>query len=767
MDRLTRTANIIKAYYSYKKNSDSATFIKEVCGFFDFIKSEPISEADMNFLLFLANEAGIPQYFDLLKGKFTECRISDENIKTLTLSALFHDASLIRGNSKLHRYQKNVLDSFTARQQNRFVLTAPTSFGKTFLVYEIIQKMQYQNILLIFPAISLLSENYARLCSSDSFQEYKIHSLSEEEFNLSEKNIFIFTPERFLSFMDSHQHLHFDFAFIDEVYKIDNSFIIDQETSGENERDTAYRLALEFICNLTSDMLLAGPYMALPQPNTQQHKSFNNFAEDNGFTFLLYNQFEIVSKEYTTVKSKQRYNIDQIPVEIGSISKGQKIANIIKSLSTPKENTIIYCGRRSDTEAYAKALLKDQTLISFFQETCSGIESNTYEIFVNHLEHTFGDDWIVLKALKGRIGIHHSLIPKYIQKEIINLFNAGALLCLFSTTTITEGVNTSAKNIIITSNKKGLKPLRQFDAKNIAGRAGRFHQHYSGRVIDLNNGFENIVNGQPEILEHKNYDVQATKTDVDYQITKDQYLSESERQEKASILLQVAASEIPSEVFDCFRIVGPKDKLILYSYISRMPWWTIEEIKRVSQSLAQSGAHRLYWSGFQQIMDMILPIVREDKLKQLITIRTGKQQQYSLVTVLLSSYLSGGFLSMVEFYVKRSDSPKTKDEAMRQVADFVYNVFKYHLVKYLGLFDVFFRYQVSKSENINMEDVAGLGLLLQKLEYNALSPNARKVSDYGVPFKLIDCYDSKTPYDKGQFDEYEQHIDQEISRLFT
>ena len=766
MDRLARTANIIKTYYLYKKHTvDAAIFVKEVCSFFDFIKNKPISEVDMNFLLFLANEAGIPQYFDLLKDKFTDCHISDENIKTLTLSALFHDASLIRGNSKLHRYQKNVLDSFTARQQNRFVLTAPTSFGKTFLVYEIIQKMQYQNILLIFPAISLLSENYARLCSSDTFQKYKIHSLSEEDFNLSEKNIFIFTPERFLSFMDSHQHIHFDFAFIDEVYKIDNSFIVDQETSSENERDTAYRLALEFICNLTGDMLLAGPYMALPQPNTQQHKSFNNFAEDNGFSFLRYNQCEIVLKEYITIKSKQHYNIDGIPVEIGYIGKGQKIANIIKSLSTPNENTIIYCGRRSDTEVYARALLRDHALIASFQETCSGIESNTYEMFLNHLEHTFGDDWIVLKALKGRIGIHHSLIPKYIQKEIINLFNVGALLCLFSTTTITEGINTSAKNIVITSNKKGLKPLRQFDAKNIAGRAGRFYQHYSGRVIDLNNGFENIVNGQPEILEHKNYDVQATKTDVDYQITKDQYLSESERQEKASILSQVAASEIPSEVFDCFRVVGPKDKLILYSYISRMPWWTINEIKRVSQYLAQSGAHRLYWPGFQQIMDMILPIVRENKLKQLITIRTGKQQ-YSLVTVLLSSYLRGGFLSMVQFYVTRPDSPKTKDEAMRQVADFVYNVFKYHLVKYLGLFDVFFRYHVSKSEDINMEDVAGLGLLLQKLEYNALSPNARKVSDYGVPFKLIDYYDSKTIYDKEHFDEYEQYIDQKISKLF-
>lgn len=764
MDRLSRTADIIKAYYTYKQTKDAASFVKEVCNFFDAIKDEALSEHDLNFLIFLANEAGIPQYYDLLKEKFTAVRISDENINSLTLSALFHDASLIVGESKLHRYQKNVLDSFEQGRRNRYVLTAPTSFGKTFLVYEIIQRMQYRNILLIFPAISLLSENYARLCAWDAFNEYTIHSLSEEAFDPNGKNVFIFTPERFLSFMDSHQWLHFDFAFIDEVYKIDNSFIIDQETTGENERDTAYRLALEFICNLADDMLLAGPYMALPLSDAQNKISFNNFARDNGFSFLRYNQFEIVSKDYTTIKGKQQYIIDKMPVEIGSVSKAKKVANIIKEISSPSDNTIIYCGRKCDTESYAKQLLNDQPLISSFQEKCEGKGSPVYEIFLNHLQNTFGDDWIVLKALKGRIGIHHSLVPKYIQKEIINLFNNGELICLFSTTTITEGVNTSAKNIIITSNKKGSKSLRQFDAKNIAGRAGRFQYHYSGRVVDLNSGFENIVNGQPEVLEHKNYDVETPKTDVDYQITKEQYLSESESQEKAAILAQVAASEIPPEVFDCFRVVGPKDKLILYSYISSMPWWTIDEIKQVSRHLAQSNAHRLYWRGFQQIMELIFPIVREDKLKRLITIRTGEQQQYSFVTVLLSSYLNGGFLSMVEYYVSRDESPKTKDEAIRTVADFVYNVFKYHLVKYLGLFDILYRYHVSKIENIDMDDVAGLGLLLQKLEYNALSPDARKVSDFGVPFKLIDCYDSQQ-YDKGQFDAYERHIDEQISRL--
>lgn len=76
-------------------------------------------------------------------------------------------------------------------------------------------------------------------------------------------------------------------------------------------------------------------------------------------------------------------------------------------------------------EMYARTLLKDQMLISSFQETCSVIESSTYEIFLNHLEHTFGNDWIVLKALRGRIGIHHSLIPKYIQKEIIEFISFG------------------------------------------------------------------------------------------------------------------------------------------------------------------------------------------------------------------------------------------------------------------------------------------------------------------------------------------------------
>lgn len=764
MDRLARTADIVKSYYKYKRTNDAATFIKEVCRFFDYVKDEQLSEGDLNFLLFLANESGIPQYYDLLKGKYTDLDISDENINLLSLSALFHDASLVQGDNKLHRYQKQVLDSFVSNKRNRFVLTAPTSFGKTFLVYEIVRKMEYKNVLLVFPSISLLSENYSKLRKSSVFKEYKIHSLSEEEYDSKEKNVFIFTPERYLSFMDKNSSLKFDFSFIDEVYKIDNTFIMDQETTGENERDTAYRLALEFICGVSEDMLLAGPYMSLPDQTVNNTASFINFASENGYEFLKYNQFEIVEKTYQNIKGKSKYIIGNIIVPIGAIKKPQKISRIIESISSSTENTIIYCGRKTKTEEYAKLLFQNQELVSKFQQKCEATTPAIFDVFLEHLENTFGSDWVVFKALKSRIGIHHSLIPKYIQKEIINLFNNGALVCLFSTTTITEGVNTTAKNIIITSNKKGIKQLKQFDAKNIAGRAGRFGQHYLGRVIDLDNDFQEIVNGNQENIEHKNYDVNSPKTDVDYQITKEKYLSEYDKLQKKFIQNEIDKLQIPPHVFNAFRIVGPNDKLVLYSQIMSISASQLSTIRNIPITLASSNVSRLDWDAFQLIMDIILPIVKEDKLKNLIDYKTGDNQVYSLITVLLHSYLQGGFLSMVDYYTGRNNSRKTKDEAIRTVADYVYNVFKYHLVKYLGIFDVFYRYRISVLQDADMDDIPGLGLLLQKLEYNALNPKARRLSDFGVPFNVVRYYDGEGK-ERKNFDKYEAYIDESVQSL--
>jgi len=764
MDRFEGTSNIIKAYYQFKRNGNNAEFVSKVCEYFNCIKSDKLDGSDLNFLSFIASEAGVPQYYDMLiKRQNRDEMDMVEQISLGMLSSFFYDASLCvdeQGN-KLHRFQKQILEKFSD-DTNRFVLTAPTSFGKTFIVYQILQKMKYSTILLIFPTISLLTENYERIKAYPFFGGYSIHTLSEEEIDESANNLFIFTPERYLSFLDSQKGTVFDFAFIDEIYKIDNGYLVDEETVLENERDVAYRLALEYICRQAKDIFLAGPYISLN--NDETYNSFLKFTEENNFQILQYNEFEIVSKQYYEISKRGSYNIDEYDVYIPNKQRKTLLLQIIPKISFPAENTIIYCGKKTDTEKYAQILIQEPNIVKTFSDMYKE-EDELYKIFVEHLERTYGEEWIVVVALKARIGIHHGLIPKYIQKEIINLFDRGQLVCLFSTTTITEGVNTPAKNIIITSLKKGKKDLKQFDAKNIAGRAGRFGKHYSGRIIDISSGFVDIIKADNEKLKHKNYDVNSQKSDVDYQITKDEFLSPTEQREKQRLQRKAKEIELPDTILAKFKVVGPRDKITLYESIIHLDIAERESIDNLVNSVVFSRGHKINWDGLQTVLNIIDPIVSNGKLKFMIIhkfiAKSGKQ--YSLLVILLQAYLDNGFMGMVEYQIKNKGM--NMDRAMRYVADTVYNTFKYQLVKYFGTFDILYRFVQSKERQCDMEDVKSISFLLQKLEYNATNERAKKVSDYGVPFKIIKKYED--PSVQVEYDPYEKYVDNQVKLMLN
>lgn len=748
MDKQQRAIDIIKNYYIAEEQNDTSKMIKSVCSYFDYMKNQELTSGDMAFLQDISNSIGVPQYVKLLERDYSANCPEQREIALSTLATYYNEANLTRGGKTLHRYQKNVLDMFVAGHPNRFILSAPTSFGKTFIVYEIIKKIQYKNVVLIFPTISLLSENFEKLISglSTTFEDYKIHTLSEDD-EVAEKNIWIFTPERFLSFTDKHDKQLFDFVFIDEIYKIDNEFIIDKETTGESERDVAYRVALSYACKKSNDLLLAGPYM-----NMSSKTSFANFVKDNDFIVLNYNDIEIVNKTITDIRGKKKYVIDGIQIELEESSKYSKVCDIAVKLTNSKENTIIYNNFKSGTERYAKEIIN--RLVKKKVDFQS--DDPVYIMFVKHIEDTYSSDWIVAKALKHGIGIHHGLVPKYIQKEIINLFNRGILLYLISTTTITEGVNTSAKNIIITSNKKGRKNLKPFDAKNIAGRAGRFLQHFSGRVIIVDNNFEAVLTSNEDELQHKNYDINSKKTDVDYAITSDKYLSNDDSEKKERILEEIQKRNIPREIIEQYKTVSVSDKIKVYDRMQILTPLQSEEIRSLVSRINYSK--QISWNGFQEIINILKPIIRDAKLYELVD-RTCIDSDFSLITAKVHYYLKAGFFGLLKYNAKGSHY----DEAMRNTADMVYNVFKYQLVKYLGVFNLIYQYTVAQQKGIKPEEVSGITTLLQKLEYNAFNSKALILSDYGVPFKLVDYYDD--PNGRKNFDAYEQYIDSKITHI--
>lgn len=763
MDRIKSSADIIKRINVIRNqgNDDYSSLIPLVCTYFNQLKRENLSIADLKFLRYIASVIGIPHYVDMLdnfQAIGNHKKINDIDLKTL--NTFIVESSLYTDNNiKIHLYQKQVLDKYTKGKLNRYFLSASTSFGKTFLVYEIIRKMQYQNIILIFPTIALLSENLTNIYTNDKYSwlkdKYDIHTLSDVRIT-KDYNIFIYTPERYLSFIENN-NITPNFVFIDEVYKIDNEYIIDQ-ISIENDRDVAYRLAVFFaLATNETDSLLAGPYIEFPNKlDPNQNQSFCRFLEDYKFEILNYNNIEIVNKYSLDIKTKTKYLIEDIQLSLPNHNKTEQFKSIIQTFITNHEGSIVYCHTRNEAEKYAKILIEDDTFVP--------INIDAIKSFIEHLENTFhpkhGKDWIVIKALKKGIGIHHGLIPKYVQKEIIRLFNEKVLSVLLSTTTITEGVNTSSKNIIVLSDCKGSKPLKRFDAKNIAGRAGRFLQHYSGRVIILRNDFSSIINSTDnDCIKHKNYDINSPKDEIDLFYTKDQYLQDDDKNHKREVLLKQQQLNIPDNIIDNYKVIPKVDKITIYKRILGLSANSIQKVEYFIKSY--NFNQYINQEGLEIIIETVLPIVRNTTLNNLMTYhKNGKK--YCVLNGLILSYIKGGLQGNIAYYL---DNGNTFDIAMHKSTNFIYNILKYHVVKYFGVFNLMYRYLKSLKKNISFEEATGIDKLLMRFEYNCISEYGRIASDFGVPQKVVDYYDNINGITIDSFDAFELSEYQKVDRI--
>ena len=317
--------------------------------------------------------------------------------------------------------------------------------------------------------------------------------------------------------------------------------------------------------------------------------------------------------------------------------------------------------------------------------------------------------------------------------------------------------------MIVTSVRKGDKPLKQFDAKNIAGRAGRFNNHYSGNVIDLTKNFETIVDSVQDSIEHKNYDKKRNKNDIDLEVTLDDFLTDDDRVLKEKVENLKKESGLPNFIFQSYKVIGPLEKISIYNRIRNMSDTELRRIDQLKKSLQLNRGTDINWEGFQTVIEICKNFVANQSLKGLMEkeVEIRGENSVSVLVIQISNYLKSGFLGTVQYYV--NEQKKSKDTAMRDTAKLVYTTFKYHLVKYLGVFDLLYRYHISQIYKRKFDDVSGIQILLQRLEYNALTVEGRKLSDYGVPFALIKFYDENN----GQklFDAYEMYIDSQVQNL--
>lgn len=762
MDRIKETTDVIIDLNKYQRGAlTDFKLIKSVCAYFDRVKNEILNPADYKFLKYISNISGIPHFYDILEQFNQNPQI--ESFDLNTFASLFHESTLhIDESNKLHKYQKIILEKFKKEKRNKFFLSASTSFGKTHLIFDLIKKMKYSNIVLIFPTIALLSENLEKILSNKNYdffdKNYQIHTMSEVN-EVNEKNIFIYTPERYLSFIEkTNLNIKFDFIFIDEVYKIDNDYIID-EVAKENERDVAYRLAVFYSLNKNCDILLAGPYIDFSPPSSSDYNnSFDNFLTSNSITLLDFNNYELVNKSFIN-----KHSISTLPLVefLKKQNKSDRLIGVTKCILNLSQNMIIYCSKKGGNggvEGYASKLIQANILPTndFYK----------YQEFIEHIASKFGEDWILIKSLKQGIGIHHGLIPKYIQKEIINFFNQGLLKILISTTTITEGVNTSAKNLIVMQSKKGNKKLKKFDAKNIAGRAGRFGFHYSGTVIDISDDFIDVINAKPDPIKHKNYDINSPKDEIDLFYSDDQYLSSNDILIKENINKQQSEKNIPDEILNQYKVISKSDKIKVYDAICNLKENDFKTIETLIFTIRQHNS--ISFEGFQVILNTIRPIVKNKELQGLIDktkFNPHKNREFAILSNIIYAYLQNGFFGSIAY--KKKEQNKKTDTAIKETSKFIYSTLKYQAVKYLGVFNLMYKFYISKKHSTPFHNVLGIDKLLLKFEYNALTNEGRLANDYGVPFSIVDYFEKthNKQQIKTKFDPYELKCFNKVKKI--
>lgn len=355
--------------------------------------------------------------------------------------------SALDNNISLHPEQRKVLGLI---EENRgLIFSAPTSFGKTFIVFEYICRMQPHNVVMIVPTLALIDEYKRKIIRQykEKFSDYNIYlSIDPEKiYDFSKKNIFIVTHDSVIDESVATLFESIDFLIIDEVYKL--------QKDSSNNRVLILNIAYYNMVKRSEKYVLLAPFIS----------GVENLDKLDDIPAFYSTNFSPV------VNDVKIYNI------IDEKERNVYTDRILTSIP-PQDNTLIYFPTVVAIDKFIEQVhIQDQSL---------ELDDNPIlKDFVSWARREVHPQWSIIKALEKGFLVHHGQLPLGIRMLELSLFNNpdsrfSRLIC---TSTLLEGVNTSAKNIIITKPCRSYnKTFDAFDFYNLVGRTGRLYQHYLG-----------------------------------------------------------------------------------------------------------------------------------------------------------------------------------------------------------------------------------------------------------------------------------------------
>jgi hypothetical protein len=423
---------------------------------------------------------------------------------SITLHQLKHEILIDSEKILLTSFQKEVWSKLN--KVKLLGISAPTSAGKSFIILlkSIEMLLSKKGIVVyIVPTLSLVSQVVA-----DYHKELKKYKLDDYEIvttynpnSESDKRIYVLTQERALSALGhvANPFKNIRMLIVDEIQNIERV-----ANSDDQRAKTLYDALIEFRYNCSIDLTI----ISGPRVNGLKELGIEIFdIQDIGEVETK--SSPVASITYSISRSNKYYYFNQYT---DILNKHSKI-RIINDKSISGYDNVTYSIEFINYLYYIISNLGDKNVNIIFSPTAAQarktavklskiMPNSTHNILRSslkeYLQETVHSNYEMANIIEKGIVYHHGKIPTHARFVIERAIREKLINNIVCTTTLLQGVNLPAQNIILRNpdlaikKQAGIKPkLTNYEFANLRGRAGRLLKDFIGRTFVLQeNTFE-------------------------------------------------------------------------------------------------------------------------------------------------------------------------------------------------------------------------------------------------------------------------------------
>lgn len=317
------------------------------------------------------------------------------------------------------------------QRNEKCVLSASTSFGKSFLIMEYIKRLENKLHLIVYVVhtVSLHQEVFGNYSKYFEGEYNVVDNLLDVDEKLNNIVVIISDGDNVFSLSAK-----IDLLIIDEAYNLGDEKL-------DNRYLNVYSNCVHLI-ELSQRNILIGPFIKGVESNNPNIDA---------------SSYKLFSTDYSPVTALLLEG-DKLPSDDCS----KLFINLVKK----GENTIFFINSKTYIYSQINDLLNSNELVDMNEE----------DPFIKWLESYFPSYWLLPKILKKGIALYHSSFPEYIKRYCMEKFNSKAFKGILTTSSILEGINTSAQNVIVNDDQNTANTLSSFRFFNLCGRAGRLNK---------------------------------------------------------------------------------------------------------------------------------------------------------------------------------------------------------------------------------------------------------------------------------------------------